>query len=416
MMLLAALSVLLPSQAPASPPTAMQPFVLPDGTVPSHVTVLPAAAMPQPMTLSPAISAPPSPRSPVAAADEGGVRTAAAANEGGSLIQTASETVAATPASGRSPYFEGTQPVVQPVSQPTQLVQYPQYQNPYAAPVPQVYPQPAFVQPRGQFNPFEPYSIFRPDQPRILPRPDVIGDGKVAVELGYQGNFFGSGNLGGMMPDGLGGMVPVPDVDDVTEHIGRGLVRVGLAELLELRIGGELSAIDVNFDGLGANELDGGAADVGLKWKLTEQVGVLPEFSVLGEVGWFEVDNDGAARGRILGLAEWELGWDVALGLSGGLVFTGETDVSERDTNGAISVSLAKRIGRAELFAELAGVTDARAYAQLGLLVPIGETIFVHVNGGYSAFTDDIRNAGGDFEELDIDGGFIGAGLTFYTP
>ena len=371
-----------------------QPYVMPDGTIPTNVVILPpqmAGAVVRPAAVS----------------------RSASVNEQASDVLTAS--LADDDATGRSPYFDGSQPLVQPTSQsfslPVQQVQYPAGTYSPVAPQPYggaVYPQPQvpFVQQRGQYDPYAPAQIFRPDQPRILARPDVVGDGNVAVEIGWQSSFFDGGSVSDPM---------FADIDEFDEHMARGLVRLGLTDRLELRLAGDLVAADVDFEGLGSGDIDGGGVDAGLKWKIGEQAGILPEFSVLGEVGYFEAEDEGTARGKLLGLAEWELGAGFAIGVSGGALFTGETARNDEGFEGLLSVSLEKRIGRGAIFGELAGVTNQRAYAQVGVLIPLGEHVFFDVHGGYAGSTQDIEVNGNDLGEVDLDGGFIGAGLTIFS-
>ena len=393
--------------------TPLQPYVLPDGTIPSHVTVLPGVMQLQ----SPSQPGSRRPLSPQSAAADDDARTASR-SDAESLVQQASHVVTASDAAasasgGESPFFTRPgQPVFQPVGNP--IVRPVQYQQPGAypqtaypqAPIPDPnFPAPIF-DPRGQ-NGFG-YGEFRPDRPRILPRPDVVGQGRFALELGYQGNFYGDGRIDDpFAPE---------DIDDFTEHIGRGLLRAGLTDTLELRLGGDLSVVDVAFENIPDAEFDTGGVDIGLKWKLAEQVGISPEFAVLGEAGYFEADGEGTGRGRILGLAEWELGYGFALGVSGGVLLTGETALNDSGTEGTLSISLEKRIGRAAIFGELAGVTNSRAYAQAGLLVPLGDSVFFDIHGGYAGYTEDVRNNSGGLSEVNLDGGFVGAGFTIYTP
>ena len=277
--------------------------------------------------------------------------------------------------------------------------------------------------PGGQFDPFRPLGQsgapvarpFLPDRPRQLARPDVVGRGRWGLELGYRATDYGVGTAPFR---GTGLQL----FDSFRENGGSALLRFGVAEPVELRLGLELFDGDLTSSVLRRDEqLGSGAIDLGLKWNVSAADRWQPKSSILGEVGYFSTEDDGTARGRVLLLNEWAIEpWltgapepSVFVGLSGGIDFVGDSELSSSGVSGSVAVSLEKRWEWATLFAELASIRGSHQTAQLGLLVPVGDRVVLDVAGGYAGYEEDLGpSSGGQLGEVMFDGAFITVGLS----
>lgn len=306
-----------------------------------------------------------------------------------------------------SPYYESLPPGTGPGGPPP---------GPY-------YGQPSGIDPFAPGGPLDPYGpqmrtqspwitpgdSVLPDRPRFLPRPDVVGRGQFGLELGYRATDFGDADV--RTPLGRR-----PLFDGFVQNVGTGLVRYGLTDRLELRLGLEIEDSELSTV-FGRDETIGsGAIDLGLKYLLSEQDGWRPKFSVLGEVGWLSAEDTSTARGRILGLSDWEFAPTWHVGLAGGLDFVGDTEVTESGVSGSLALSLEKRFDRVVVFGELANVRSSTSYAQLGVLVPVGDYVFLDASGGYAGYEEDFNATfGSGPSDVQFDGGFFSVGLTILS-
>jgi hypothetical protein len=125
------------------------------------------------------------------------------------------------------------------------------------------------------------WSSDRPDQSDA---PDVVGSGKVQLEMGISHS-------------------EVNDFVDNTSY-GETLVRIGLTHSLELRLGyGGYN--DTNFDSSSFGSDDTGSSDtsIGIKWKMREEEGIWPAMALIaatnlttGEVPYGAVDAEPSAK------------------------------------------------------------------------------------------------------------------------
>ena len=276
--------------------------------------------------------------------------------------------------------------------------------------------------PGGQFDPYRPLGQspvvssgpILPDRPRQLPRPDVVGAGRWGLELGYRATDYGEGTTQFNGRD-------LELFDSFRENGGNALVRYGVADPVELRLGLELFDGDLSSPFIGDERFGSGAIDLGLKWNFSQADRWRPKSSLIGEVGYLSTEDDGTARGRVLLLNQWAIPpWlsgaaepSVFVGLSGGIDFAGDSELTSSGTTGSLAASLEKRWRRATLFGELATVRGSRQTAQLGLLVPIGDHVVLDVAGGYAGFDEDFGPAtGGIIGDVDFDGAFVTVGLS----
>lgn len=184
--------------------------------------------------------------------------------------------------------------------------------------------------------------VISPDRPNIANSSQVVGQGRVQLEIGV--------NWDRQRDDAL----------HLRTLTTPALLRIGLGETTELRLETDGRNIEHTRDrASGARTTDAGwnATSVGFKWRLTEGEGAYPALGLIGQVAL--PTGSTALRGRgllpqLVLAAEWELPQDWSLAVTQGAG-------SDRDDHGArygygiLAASLGKKFNqRTQGFLEVA--------------------------------------------------------------